>query len=163
MYDRLISPERSEFLPGTRLAESLLEIPTPRMRFFSVLSYETEFVLFWRGWNILSCPWAGTAHTRQVNLSREVGISTRNEACRVSAGNSDSEDEIYFSFLRDRICSIFGGAGNFCLAHGPGQLTRDVKCDVRILNFRGDAIHAPPRKTPNDIRKTSLCEAECQR
>ena len=48
LYDRLISPERSEFLPGTRLAESLLEIPTPRMR-FTFLFYETEFVLFLAG------------------------------------------------------------------------------------------------------------------
>ena len=28
-----ISPEGLEFLPGTRLAESLDEIPTPRVRF----------------------------------------------------------------------------------------------------------------------------------
>ena len=33
MWDREISPEGSEFLPGTRLAESLVEIPTPRVRF----------------------------------------------------------------------------------------------------------------------------------
>ena len=31
MKDRTISPEGSEFLPGTRLAVSLVEIPTPRV------------------------------------------------------------------------------------------------------------------------------------
>ena len=29
MYNREMAPEGSEFLPGTRLAESLIEIPTP--------------------------------------------------------------------------------------------------------------------------------------
>ena len=33
MYDRGILPEGSEFLPGTRLAEFLVEIPTSRVRF----------------------------------------------------------------------------------------------------------------------------------
>ena len=29
-----------------------------------------------------------------------------------------------FSYLLDRVCSIFSGAGKFCLAHGLRQLTR---------------------------------------
>ena len=33
MSDKEMSPEGSEFLPGTRIAESLVEIPTPRVRF----------------------------------------------------------------------------------------------------------------------------------
>ena len=48
--------------------------------------------------------------------------------------------------------SILSCVGNFCLAHGLGQLTRDVKSDVRTLNFASDIIFAPPRKTSNDIR-----------
>ena len=38
---------------------------------------------------------------------------------------------------------LFSDAGKFCLAHGLGQLTRDVKSDVRTLNFRSDVIFAP--------------------
>ena len=34
---------------------------------------------------------------------------------------------------RDRVCSIFSGAGKFCLAHGLRQLTRDAKNDVGCL------------------------------
>ena len=30
-------------------------------------------------------------------------------------------------------CSIFSGAGKFCLAHGLRQLTRDTKSDVICL------------------------------
>ena len=33
MQDREISPSGSEFQPGTRQASSLVEIPTPRVRF----------------------------------------------------------------------------------------------------------------------------------
>ena len=62
------------------------------------------------------------------------------------------------SYLRDRLCSTFSGAGKFCLAHGLRQLTRDMKHDVRNLNFRSDVTFAPPRKTPNDVRKRSLCD-----
>ena len=61
--------------------------------------------------------------------------------------------EIILSYLWDRVCSIFSGAGKFCLAHGPGQLTRDVKDDVRTHNFRSGITFAPSRKTPNDVRK----------
>ena len=43
--------------------------------------------------------------------------------------------------------SIFSGAGKFCLAHGLGQLTRNVKSDAGTLNFRSDVIVAPPWKT----------------
>ena len=32
----------------------------------------------------------------------------------------------------------FSGAGKICLAHGLRQLTRDVKNDVRTLNFRSN-------------------------
>ena len=33
IYDRELSPEGLEFQPGTRQASSLVEIPTPRVRF----------------------------------------------------------------------------------------------------------------------------------
>ena len=68
-----------------------------------------------------------------------------------------------FSYLWDKVCSVFSGAGKFCLAHGPRQLTRDVKCEVRTLDFRSDVTSAPSRKTPNDIQKWSLCEIKCQK
>ena len=32
-----------------------------------------------------------------------------------------------FSYLSDRVCSIFNGAGKCCLAHGLRQLSRQVK------------------------------------
>ena len=57
----------------------------------------------------------------------------------------------------------FSAAGKFFLAHGLGQLTHDVKCDVKTLNFRSDAIFAPPREIPYDVRKRSLCDAKCQK
>ena len=41
----------------------------------------------------------------------------------------------------------------YSLAHGLRQLTRDVKNDVRILNFRSDVTYALPRKTPTDVRR----------
>ena len=50
------------------------------------------------------------------------------------------------------VCSIFSGAGKFCLAHVLGTLTRDVKSDVRNFNFRSDVTFAPLRKTPNDFQ-----------
>ena len=70
-------------------------------------------------------------------------------------------EETGLSYLFDRICSIFSGAGKFCLALGLGQLTRDVKSDVRTLNFRSDVTYALPRRTPNDIRRRSLCDVKC--
>ena len=53
---------------------------------------------------------------------------------------------ISFYYLCDRVYSIFSGNENFDLAHGLRQLTRDVKHDVRTLNFRNDITFAPPRK-----------------
>ena len=42
------------------------------------------------------------------------------------------------SYLWDEVCSIFSGAGKFCVARGLGQFSRDVKSDVRTQNFRCD-------------------------
>ena len=53
--------------------------------------------------------------------------------------------------MRQNLFFFFSGAGKFCLAHGLGQLTSDVKSYVRTLNFRSDVIFA--RKTQNDVRK----------
>ena len=47
----------------------------------------------------------------------------------------------------------FSGTGQFCLAHGLGQFTRDVQSDVIFLNFRSDVSFAAPRKTSNDVRR----------
>ena len=41
---------------------------------------------------------------------------------------------------------MFSGAGKFCLAHWLRQLTRDIKYDVRTLNFRRGVTFAPQRK-----------------
>ena len=57
----------------------------------------------------------------------------------------------------------FNGAGKFCLAHRLSQHASDVKCDVKILNFKSDVIFAPPRKIPNDVRKRSLCDVKYQK
>ena len=51
----------------------------------------------------------------------------------------------------------------YCLAHGLGQLTRAVKSNVKTLNFRSDVIFSPPRKTPNGVRKRSLCAVKCKK
>ena len=67
-----------------------------------------------------------------------------------------------FSYLCDRICSIFSGAGKFRLAHRLKQLTRNVNSDVRIPIFRSDVTFAPPRKTSNGDRKM-LCDVKCQK
>ena len=53
------------------------------------------------------------------------------------------------------MCPIFSGAGKFCLTHRLGQITRDVKSNVRTIIFRSDVIVAPPRKTTNEARKRS--------
>ena len=57
---------------------------------------------------------------------------------------------------------FFSGAGKFCLAHGLTQLTRDVKSEVRTLNFRSDVAYLPTRKTPNDVRSRSLSDQKCE-
>ena len=67
----------------------------------------------------------------------------------------------FFSYICDGVCSILSGALKFCLAHGLRQLTHGVKYDVRILNFRSAVTFAHPRKTPNGVRKRSLCDVKC--
>ena len=64
--------------------------------------------------------------------------------------------------IRDRVRPIFNGAVKFGLAHGLRQIKRNVKSDVRTLNFRSDVTFAPTRKTPNDVRKKLLCDVKCQ-
>ena len=76
---------------------------------------------------------------------------------------SVSEGFPYYSYLWDRMCSIFNGTGKFCLAHELRQLTRHVKSDVRKLNFKSDVTYALPRKAPNDVRRGSLCDVKCQK
>ena len=68
-----------------------------------------------------------------------------------------------FSYLRDRVCFIFSGAGKFCFAHGLRQLTCDVKSDDRTLNFRSDVTYVRPQKATNDIRRRSFCDIKCQK
>ena len=41
----------------------------------------------------------------------------------------------FFSYLWDRLCSIFSSAGKFCLAHGLRQLTRDTIYDISCLQM----------------------------
>ena len=62
------------------------------------------------------------------------------------------------SYIWDRVCSIFSGAGKCFLTHGLRHFTRDVKSDSRILNFRSDVTYASPRKTSNDVLRRSLCD-----
>ena len=64
--------------------------------------------------------------------------------------------------IRDRVCPIFNGAVKFGLAHGLRQINRNVKTDVRTLNFRSDVTFAPTRKTPIDVRKKLLCDVKFQ-
>ena len=50
-----------------------------------------------------------------------------------------------------------------CLAHELRQITRDIKSDVRTLNFISDVTFVVPRKTSNDVRRWSLCDIICQK
>ena len=52
-----------------------------------------------------------------------------------------------------QILLYFSVAGKFCLAHGLSQLTRDVKSDIRTLNFRIDVTFSLPLKTLNNVRR----------
>ena len=54
--------------------------------------------------------------------------------------------DVTCSYLWDRVCSTFSGAGKFCLAHGLSQLTRYVTSVVykRYL--------CAVTKTPNGVR-----------
>ena len=61
------------------------------------------------------------------------------------------------------MCSVSRGAGKFCLTHGLRQHTRDVKNDVRNLDFISDVIYAASRKSLNDVRRRSLCDVNCQK
>ena len=44
----------------------------------------------------------------------------------------------------------------FCLAHRLRQLTRDVKSDVRTLNFKSGVTYAPPRKTSTVVMRRKM-------
>ena len=48
----------------------------------------------------------------------------------------------------------FSGAGKFCLAHGLRKLTRDIRSDVRTLNFRSDVTYLTQQKSLNDVRRS---------
>ena len=56
---------------------------------------------------------------------------------------------IIFSYLWDRVCSIFSGAGKFFLAHGLRQITRETKYDVNCLQT---LLTCHKRRPPNDVR-----------
>ena len=62
-------------------------------------------------------------------------------------GPAPCKQAVVCPYLWDRVCSMFGGAGKFCLAHGLRQLTHDFKSDVRILNFRSDVTCATTKNT----------------
>ena len=64
----------------------------------------------------------------------------------------------YFLPMRQNLF-YFSGAGKFCLAHGLRQLTREVKNDVRTLNFRSDVT----TKILHDVQGRSLCDVKCQK
>ena len=53
--------------------------------------------------------------------------------------------DVFFAPMRQSFF-YYSDAGKFYLAHGLRQLTRDVKSDVRILNFRSDVTFVLPRK-----------------
>ena len=52
----------------------------------------------------------------------------------------------------------FSGAEKLCLAHWLKQLTRDVKSDVRTLNFISDVNFKPQQKTSNVLLIMSFCD-----
>ena len=86
-----------------------------------------------------------TLNGKNVNVMLEFVINhVTNARCTVHIFRHDDVVCKHFSNLRDRVCSIFSGAGKFCLAHGLGQLARSVKSDVRTLNFITDVTFAPP-------------------
>ena len=52
-----------------------------------------------------------------------------------------------------RTCSIFRGAGKFCLAHRLRQLTRAVKSDVRTINFKSDVTYKLSRSSEKVVMR----------
>ena len=44
-----------------------------------------------------------------------------------------------------------------------GQLTWDVKSDIRTLNFISDVTYAAPQKTTNDAQRRLLRDIKCQK
>ena len=61
-----------------------------------------------------------------------------------------------FSYLWDKVCSIFRGAGKFCLAHRLRQLTRDTLSDVNCLQTLLMRRNARPRMTFKVHHHTTL-------
>ena len=73
----------------------------------------------------------------------------------------DGVRKCFLIYETDLFYFLYFYAGKFCLAHRLGQLTRDINCNVRILNFRSDVTYALPRETPNDVHRKSLCDLKC--
>ena len=57
----------------------------------------------------------------------------------------------------------FSGAGKFCLAHRLRELTRDVKDDVRTLNFRSDTPFHHREKHRMTFIKVVKCKKKKKR
>ena len=79
---------------------------------------------------------------QQILKPITVGVIIDNKPKLVLSTNILQEVSMFFSYLWDRICPIFSGAGKFCLSHGLGQLTGLVKSNVRTLYLRSDVILA---------------------
>ena len=63
-----------------------------------------------------------------------------------SLTHATREDLDFLIYETEVVFFYFSGAGKFCLAHGLRHLTRDVKSDVTILNFRSDVTCATMKK-----------------
>ena len=60
--------------------------------------------------------------------------------------------------MRKGVCSILSGALKLCLVHGLRQPTRDVKCDIKILNLRNDVTYgATTKNTELRSKKVVMC------
>ena len=65
-----------------------------------------------------------------------------------------------FSYLWDRVISIFSGAGKFWLGHGLRQVTRDTKIGVSCLQT---ILIRRNEELQNDVRSWSSFNVSCKK
>ena len=65
---------------------------------------------------------------------------------KVALSTEANRKSQFFLPMRQSLFCL-SGAEKICLAHGPRQLTRDVKSDILILDFRSNGKYATTKNT----------------
>ena len=97
---------------------------------------------------------SGTTYEETSTVSCAIGyegmISTTSVTCQATGSWTDVtgcsikgktivvDIVIGFSYLLDRVCSIFSGAGKFCPAHGTRDASSDVSCLQAFFTRRNE-------------------------